>query len=94
MNYNLEKFLNFLEFDKDEIDELIKVCPGLKIKNNETVIKCVTTLTAYGFPRSELKNLILLNPHFLLGNPEHINRVLNSINGDIVKILFENPHII
>ena len=90
----LHDFFSYLGFDEDEIAEILLSCPGLKIRNVDTVIKCASTLTALGFPRSELYTLITLNPNFLLGEPEHIRKVVSSIDGDIIETILKNPYII
>ena len=94
MNNKLNQFMSFLGFNEDEIVELIERCPGLQVRNVDNIINSTLVLTSCGFPRSELHSLITINPNFLLGEPEHIKKVVSTIKGDIVKTLFENPYII
>lgn len=92
-NKLIQVFLT-LGLTNEEIDDLIDLCPGLLVRDEERILRCMTTLTAFGFPRLELPNFIKINPNFLLGDPKHIAGVLSSIDGNIEQVLFENPYII
>ena len=94
VNNKLYEFLSFLGIEDDQINFIFNNFSGLLSRDFNSIMKCVATVTAYGFPKSELSELIMLNPNFMLNEPEKIARTLASINDDIEFVLLSNPHII
>lgn len=94
VNNKLYEFLSFLGLEDDEINLLFNNFPGLLSRDFNSIMKCVAIVTAYGFPKTELSELIMLNPSFMLNDPEKIAKTLASIKDDIEFVLLSNPHII
>ena len=94
VNNKLYEFLSYLGLEDEQINFLFTNFTGLLCRDFDTIVKCVATVTAYGFPKSEIPELIMLNPNFLLNNPQTIAKNLSLIKNDIEYTLLTNPYII
>lgn len=94
MNNNLHQLLSFVGLTDDQITHLTTNFSGLSSRNINSIAKCIATVTSFGFPKTELPELIMINPNFLLNDPNVISKTLAQITEDIESYLLKNPYII
>ena len=94
MEEELIKFLNSLSIDNEEIEGLIKLCPGLEIIDTERAITNVKLLVKAGYPLSDVSSIIYINPGFLTNDPTELSKTLIAIGDDLENKLNENPFLI
>lgn len=94
MDKKLVAMLNEFGILEDEIDALIKMCPGLEIVDYEKACKCVIALIKAGYPQVDISSLIYVNPSFMMYEPKDLEEKLKQIGGDIESKLKEDPFLI
>ena len=94
MNNNLHNLLTYVGLKDEQITHLTTHFSGLLVKNINSIAKSIATVTAFGFPKTELPELIMLNPNFLLNDPDCIAKTLSQVSDDIETYLLKNPYII
>ena len=50
----------------EEIEDMASICSGLEIVDTERVVKNLSLLEQFGFPKYDLDSLIIINPTFML----------------------------
>ena len=60
MEEELIKFLNSLSIDDEEIEDLIKLCPGLEFIDTERAITNVKLVVKAGYPLLDISSLIYI----------------------------------
>ena len=94
MSNNINSLLSYIGLTSEQITHLTSNHSGLLVKDINKIARCIATVTSFGFPKSELPELIMANPNFLLGEPEVIAKNLSTITEDIELHLLKNPYII
>ena len=94
MENNLMNILSKYGITEEDYEEIITLCPSLKIIDAERAIKNISLLEQFGFPSFDIDSLILTNPNFLLNDPKHLAEILTKLNGNMEEKLKENPFLI
>ena len=72
-------------------NEYIDIKDNLDCMDLKEAIKCVELLCKNGYPKSEIRDLILVNPQILLYSPAVLEIKLKQLGSDIEDILQDNP---
>ena len=94
MDKELIKFLNKLTIQKEDIQGLVDICPGLDIIDAQRAKNNVKLLVDAGFPLADVSSIIYVNPGFLCNDPERTRQILLSVDGDIEEILKYDPYLL
>ncbi len=94
MERKLVSFLKKLSIEKDEIDNLVQLCPGLDLISDTRAKANVKIVVDAGFPIFDVSNIIYSNPSFLLHDPQDLQKIIDLIDGDIETELKNNPFLI
>ncbi len=92
----IELFHN-LNFNDDEIANLLNICPVLEYTSADDAIKNISIVTSAGFPELDIDSIIAINPAFLVCEEnlliKNIEKVLITYD-DFEAALKENPFLI
>ena len=94
---NIKDLLKSLEITREDYDDLLEMCPGIEIADNDKMMACVNLVVEYGYPKEDLDSLILINPSFLMWEPKHLEKRLKHIMlicDDLETKLKEDPYLI
>jgi len=94
---NIKDLLKSLDVTEEDYMELLQICPGLEIADNDKMMACVDVVVKYGYPKEDLDSLILINPSFLMWEPKDLeNRIkhIMLICDNLEDKLKEDPYII
>lgn len=94
MDKKLYNYLISLDFDDDDISELVSQVPGLEIISFERAIKNINAVVDKGYPKEDIDFLISANPGFLCNDVNYLNQILDSLGEDIEEKLKEDPFLI
>lgn len=85
------KFFQNLNINQEEYHN---IKDGLDCMDVSEATKCIELLVLYGYPKSELRDLILINPQILLYSPAILETNLKNLGADIEEKLKNNPFLI
>ncbi len=94
MDCSLKQLLKEYGVEEVFFEEILDMCPGLDIVDTEKVLKNLTILVNFGYPKTDIGTLIILNPKFLVYNPKIFIQKLSMISGNIEEEIKKNPYII
>ncbi len=94
MEKALEKFLLNLNLTSYEIEDIKNITPAYEYLSLCDVKSIIKVLEIYGFPKSDIPELIYLNPNILVLDKQTLIEKLNTLkanNIDIENYLKNNP---
>ena len=94
MDKKLYNYLLKIGFENEDVDMLLTICPSINIVAGEKALLCLFAVIERGFPEEDIDSLISLNPGIMLYNLSDLRTKLKNIDGDIEKILKNNPFIL
>ncbi|MBR2909866.1 MAG: hypothetical protein IKC11_05975 [Clostridia bacterium] len=94
MENNTKNILSLYGITDEDYEDILTICPGLQIVDTERIIKNISLVEQFGFPKFDMDSLILTNPDFLLSDPEELAKTLLKLGTNIESKLKENPFLI
>ena len=94
---NIKDLLKSLDITRENYLELLEICPGLEIADEDKMMQCVNLVVKYGYPKEDLDSLILINPSFLMWDPKDLDNRLKHIMlicDNLETKLKEDPYLI
>ncbi len=94
MDKKLEKFLLNMNLTNNEIEDMKNITPAYEHLSLCDVKYIIQVLEIYGFPKSDIPELIYLNPNILVLDKQTLIKKLDSLkanNIDIENYLKNNP---
>jgi len=91
---SVRQLLYSLDFNDEEIDELISFCPKLELIDPKRISMNITLLVEHGYPECDLRELFLVNPAILVHNNQELLQKLIELGDNIETKIKNNPNII
>ena len=91
---SVRQLLYSLDFNDEEIDELISFCPKLELVDAKRVSMNISLLVEHGYPECDLRELCLVNPKILVYNNKELLQKLIDLGDNIEIKIKNNPNII
>ena len=90
----MQNTLSFFQNLNISRDEFQSIKDGLDCMDLKEATRCVELLVLYGYPKTEIRDLILVNPQILLYSPTLLEEKLKTLGDDIEDKLKNDPFLI
>ena len=94
LDEKLKYYLLTLGFEKEDIENLISICPALVDIDYDFAMDNIMTVAKKGFPIEDIDAIIAVNPAFLVADKQMLVSNLNAISGNIEQALKDDPFLI
>ncbi len=90
----MQNILSFFQELNVTRNEYLDIKDGLDCMDTLEATECINLLCKYGYPKNEIRDLILVNPQILLYSPATLGSKLEELGDDIENKLKDDPFLI